>query len=183
MSAPPSLPDTIQTRRLLLRPFELGDVDDVFAYARDEEWSRYLRMLPRPYERIHAEQFIARQILLDRVRHVAWAVVVEGRVVGGIGLRFDFENRRAELGYSIARDEWGKGYCSEAAEAVIDAAFRTRADLIRVHARADARNGASQRVMEKVGMTKEGVHRQGRVERGEVFDEAWYSILREEWVE
>lgn len=165
----------------MLRPFELGDVEDVFAYASDAEWSRFLRALPRPYERAHAEQFIARQLLLDRVNHVAWAVVAEERVIGGIGLRFDFGNRRAELGYSVARSEWGKGYGTEAAHAVIDAAFSTHGDLIRIHARADANNRASQRVMEKVGMTREGVHRQARVERGEVFDKAWYSILREEW--
>lgn len=177
----PSLPRVVETERLLLRPFELGDVDDVYAYARDEEWSRYLRMLPRPYERVHAEQFVARQILLDWVEHVAWAVVLEDRVRGGIGLRFDFPNRRAELGYSIAREEWGKGYCTEAARAVIDAGFRIHDDLVRIHARADASNAASQRVMAKAGMTKEGVLRQSRVERGEVFDEAWYSMLREEW--
>lgn len=50
-------------------------------------------------------------------------------------------------------------------------------------AMADVDNTASQRVMEKVGMRKEGVLRQNRVERGEVIDEAWYGILRDEWLE
>ena len=181
MSNRPPLPDVIETERLVLRPFELGDVQDVYAYAQDEEWSRFLRALPRPYELDDAERFIARQILLDRVARPAWAAVVEGRVIGGIGVRFDFEHRLAELGYSIARAEWGNGYCTEAARAVVDAAFRTRADLNRIHARADVQNTASQRVMEKVGMTKEGVHRLSRVERGEAFSEVWFSILREEW--
>ena len=176
-----ALPELIETTRLLLRPFELGDVDDVYAYAQDPEWSRFLRALPRPYERKDAEQFIARQLLLDRVAQPTWAVVVHDAVIGGIGLRFRFEHLQAELGYSIARAEWGKGYCSEAAAAVIDAAFETHPDLNRVQARADRENGASQRVMEKVGMTKEGVHRLGRVERGEAFDEVWYAILRGEW--
>jgi RimJ/RimL family protein N-acetyltransferase len=181
VSTRPALPDVIETERLALRPFALGDVQDVFAYAQDEKWSRFLRALPRPYELEDAEQFIARQILLDRVIHPAWAVVLEERVIGGINLRFNFDHRLAELGYSIARLEWGKGYCAEAARAVIDAAFRVHPDLNRVHARADAENTGSQRVMEKVGMTKEGVHRLSRVERGEAFNEAWFSILREEW--
>ncbi|MBT8488896.1 MAG: GNAT family N-acetyltransferase [Gemmatimonadetes bacterium] len=181
MADRPSLPKTLRTERLLLRPFQFGDVDDVYAYAKDPEWSRFLRVLPRPYDRIHAEQFIARQTLLDWIEHVAWAAVLKDRVVGGIGLRFNFENRHAELGYSIARSEWGNGYCTEAARAVIDAAFRTHEDLIRVHARADENNTSSQRVMQKTGMTKEGVLRKFRVERGEAFDEAWHSILREEW--
>ncbi len=175
------LPDVIETERLILRPFRLGDVDDVFDYARDPEWSRYLRLLPRPYKRKHAEQFIARQLLLDRVTRPSWAITLEGTVIGGVNLSFDFEHRSAEIGYSVGRKHWKKGICTEAARAVIDAAFSTHDDLNRVHARADADNVGSQRVMEKTGMVKEGVLRLNRVERGEAFDEAWFSILRREW--
>ena len=177
----PTLPEVIRTERLLLRPFALTDVDDVFSYAQDPEWSRYLRTLPRPYLIGDAERFIARQLLLDRSAHPTWAVVTDATVIGGINLRFDFEHALAELGYSIARRHWNNGFCSEAARAAIDAAFSTHTDLNRVHARADERNAASQRVMEKVGMTKEGVLRMSRIERGEVLDEAWHGILRSEW--
>lgn len=176
-----TLPDLIETSRLLLRPFEIGDVDDVFAYARDPEWSRFLRLLPRPYEAADAERFIARQILRDRAVHPSWAVVDDGTVVGGVNLRFDTTHRLAELGYSIARSRWNQGYCSEAARSVIDAAFERRPNLNRIHARADSDNDGSQRVMEKIGMTREGVLRSSRVERGEVYDEVWYAILRTEW--
>lgn len=176
------LPEVLETERLVLRPFGLTDVDDVYAYARDPEWAEYLKALPRPYRREHAEQFVARQLLLDRTTHPAWAVVHDGRVIGGINLRLDFDHRLAEVGYSIARDHWSQGFCSEAAGAVIDAAFSTHEELNRVCARADVRNVASQRVMEKVGMTKEGVLRQSRIEGGEALDEAWYAILRSEWV-
>lgn len=175
------LPDVIKTDRLVLRPFQLEDVGDVFAYAQDPRWSRYLRILPRPYEREHAEQFIARQLLLDRIIHPSWAITLERPVIGGVNLRFNFEHRSAEIGYSVARNHWKKGVCTEAARAVIDAAFRTHEDLNRVYARADADNAGSQRVMEKIGMVKEGVLRLSRVERGEAFDEAWFSILRQEW--
>ncbi len=175
------LPESIQTERLILRPFQLGDVDDVFEYARDPEWSRFLRILPRPYERKHAEQFIARQLLLDRVTRPSWAITLEGSVIGGVNLTFDFERRSAEIGYSVARKHWKKGICTEAARAVIDAAFSTHDGLNRVHARADVDNVGSQRVMEKIGMVKAGVLRLNRVERGEAFDEAWFSILRREW--
>lgn len=175
------LPEVITTERLILRPFRFDDVDDVFAYARDSEWSRFLRILPRPYEREHARQFIARQILRDRATHPSWAMTMEGVVVGGVNLRIDVAQRSAELGYSVARTHWKRGLCTEAARAVIDAAFGARPDLVRVHARADADNLGSQRVMEKIGMVKEGVLRSSRVERGEVFDEARFSILRREW--
>jgi ribosomal-protein-alanine N-acetyltransferase len=175
------LPERLDTERLVLRPFGLADVAAVLAYAQDPEWSRYLRTLPRPYLLADAERFIARQLLLDRATHPTWAVELSGTVIGGINLRFAPEHGLAELGYSIARTHWNHGYCSEAAATVIDAAFAGHSDLNRIHARADARNGGSQRVMEKVGMTKEGVLRMSRIERGEVLDEAWFAILRTEW--
>jgi RimJ/RimL family protein N-acetyltransferase len=175
------LPEIIETYRLKLRPWELTDVEDVLSYAQDPEWARFLRILPRPYTRGDAEKFVARQRLLDWPEHPAWAITLGGAVIGGINLRFSFENRLAEMGYSVARPLWNQGLTTEAAAAVLDAAFSTHADLNRVHARADTRNGASQRVMEKVGMLKEGVLRQSRVEREEVYDEAWWGILRDEW--
>jgi ribosomal-protein-alanine N-acetyltransferase len=172
------LPDSIDTDRLKLRPWRLDDVDDVFSYAQDPEWSRYLRMLPTPYTREDAERFVAGQLLLDRETHPSWAVTQAERVIGGVNLRFDFDHGLAEIGYSIARVHWNQGFCTEAARAVIDAAFSTHPALNRVQARADHRNTASQRVMEKVGMTKEGVLRQSRIERGEALDEAWFAVLR-----
>jgi ribosomal-protein-alanine N-acetyltransferase len=177
----PALPAVIETERLVLRPFRLDDVDEVFAYARDPEFTRYLRILPRPYEREHAIEFIARQILRDPVERPVWAITLDDTVIGGINLRFDFAHRSVEAGWGVGRSHWNQGICTEAARAVIDAAFRTHADLLRMHARADADNVGSQRVMEKAGMTKEGVLRLRRVERGEAFDEAIYSILRREW--
>jgi ribosomal-protein-alanine N-acetyltransferase len=180
-SPPPILPAEIQTERLILRPFRLGDVDDVLAYARDPEWSRYLRLLPRPYEREHAEQFVARQLLLDPTSHPAWAVTLTGSVIGGVNLRFAFEHRSVEIGYSIARSQWNRGIGTEAARAAVDAAFTTHLELNRLFARADVENVGSHRVLEKLGMTREGVLRKNRVERGEAIDEAYYSILRGEW--
>lgn len=176
-----ALPDVIETERLLLRPWRLDDVDAVFAYAQDPEWSRFLRALPRPYTRNDAIQFVARQVLLDRTRRPTWAVTREATPIGGIGLGFEHDHAIAEMGYSIAREHWNRGLCTEAARAVIDTAFSTYEGLDRICARADDENTASQRVMEKIGMTKEGVLRMSRVERGEAIDEAWFAILRREW--
>lgn len=63
-----TLPEVIETERLVLRPFRLGDVEDVLAYAQDPEWSHFLRDLPQPYGRAEAEQAVAKQLLMDRIR-------------------------------------------------------------------------------------------------------------------
>lgn len=182
MSAPP-LPYVLKTERLVLRPCEFADVDDILAYAADEEWGRYLSTTPQPYRREDAVQFVARQALMDRSVHPAWAVVFEGVAVGGINIRFYYEHVVAEMGWSIHRRLWNRGFATEAARAIVDAAFGAYPQLRRIGARADARNVASHRVMEKLGMRNEGTLRQARVARGECIDEMHYGLLRPEWEE
>jgi [ribosomal protein S5]-alanine N-acetyltransferase len=175
------MPEVITTARLTLRRWQLDDVDHVVAYAQDPDWSRFLHALPSPYERRHAEEFVARQVLLNRALHPSWAVVLEGVAIGGVNLRLWPEHRLGELGYSIARSHWNRGFITEAARAVVDTAFLTCTELNRIRAFADARNTSSQRVMEKLGMTKEGTLRQNRMERGTLVDETWFGVLRHEW--
>lgn len=173
------LPAEIVTPRLHLRPYRWQDLDDVMAYATDEAWARFLPV-PWPYTRRDGEQFLASQVLLDPEREARWAITLDAVVVGGINLRRAPEHRLAELGYALARGVWGQGLATEAARAVIHAAFEADPELNRIRAIADARNPASLRVLEKAGMTREGILRQNRMFRGELMDEVWYGVLRGE---
>lgn len=168
----------LRTERLLLRAYRSNDVDDVFAYATDPEWGRYLPV-PDPYTRRSAEEFVATTILADPETHPMWAIVHEGRGSGGIDLRVR-DPKLGEMGYSIARPLWGRGLTTEAARAVIAYGFETLG-LVRIHAYADIRNEASWRVMEKLGMQREGVLRRNRMTKGEYVDDVIYSVLAEEW--
>ena len=172
-------PIELRTERLLLRPFSLRDVEDVLAYAGDPDWNRYLG-LPQPYTLDHAEEFVARSVVLDWERTPRWAIVYDDRVVGGIDLRIEPDARIGELGYSIASRLWGRGLTAEAAGAVIGYAFDTLG-LERVQAFADVRNRQSWRVMEKLGMQREGLLRSHRDVHGERVDDVVYAILRDEW--
>jgi ribosomal-protein-alanine N-acetyltransferase len=174
------LPEVITTARLVLRPWAFEDAGDVFAYAHDEQWSRYLP-IPQPYLETDARKFIATQVLLDRREYSSWAIEQEKRAVGGINLRLMADGQIAEIGYSIARTLWGRGLATEAARAVIQTAFETCPKLVRVRAMADVRNLASSRVLEKVGMKREGILRSNRLLRSVPVDEVWYGILRAEW--
>lgn len=182
MSGVPLLPERIETARLVLRRWTLADADDVLAYAADPEWSRFLPV-PKPYERRHAEEAVARWVLEDWSAHSGWAIEIAGRASGGINLRLDHQHRKGELGYALARRHWGNGYMTEAVRAVIDAAFATLPDLARVQAGANSRNKASIRVMERLGMTHEGTipHAPSgaKLERREAG--VIYAVLRDEW--
>ena len=171
------LPD-LRTDRLLLRPFRYGDVDDVFAYATDPEWNRYLG-LPEPYTRSMAEEFVARALLAEPEKNPMWAIVHEGRVCGGIDLRIR-RSGLAEMGYSIAQRLWGQGLMTEAVRAVVTHAFESMG-IVRIQAYADSRNKGSWRVMEKAGMKREGVLRSNGAIRGESIDDVLYAIVGGAW--
>ena len=170
---------TLTTDRLVLRPFAPADVDDVLKYASDEEFGRYVPSVPNPYERPHAEAFVAAAVASDWARNPQFAIVLDGRVIGGTEFAVD-EAQTASLGYGIGRAWWGCGLATETARAVMTCAFATY-DVAVMCATADARNAASRRVLEKVGMRLDGTLRQRRIHRGERLDECHYSILRAEW--
>ena len=171
-------PPDLRTDRLLLRPYRMSDVDDVFEYGKDPEWARYLGV-PQPYTRRSAESDVARAVLADAEKAPIWAIVHENRVVGGISLTV-YGPGSAELGYSLARSLWGRGLMTEAATAILAFGFG-KADLARIQASTDIRNAASWRVMEKVGMTRTGIARQNRLHRGVRVDDVFYEALRDEW--
>ena len=172
---------TLQTERLVLRPVSVDDVDDVLAYAADAEWSRYFNTVPQPYARPDAEAWVASCILAEWSTNPRFGVELEGRMIGEVELRIDEESGVGELGYSAARAQWGKGITTEAVRAVIEYGF-AEMRLDKVFARADERNKASIRVMEKVGMTYEGTLRAHRIVRGERVDDVCYGLLRAEFV-
>ncbi|MBC8070814.1 MAG: GNAT family N-acetyltransferase [Deltaproteobacteria bacterium] len=174
------IPEVIETPRLILRRWAPSDVAAVFGYATDEEWGRYLPV-PQPYRESDARDFVAAQISLDGRDQLAWALQHETGVIGGINLRLFAQRRIAEIDYAIARAWWGRGLGTEAAAAVVDAAFHGIDELIRVRSMIDARNVASARVLEKVGLQREGLLRSNGFKRGEAIDEAWYAVLRTQW--
>jgi ribosomal-protein-alanine N-acetyltransferase len=90
--------------------------------------------------------------------------------------------RQLEIGYFLLPNERGKGHGSEAVEVMVDYLFLSK-DMMRIQACTDARNLASQKILEKTGFKKEGTLRKSGFIRGELRDLHLYSILREEWKE
>ncbi len=175
-------PIKLRTQRLLLRPFELSDASDVYAYAQDPDWAIFLP-LPSPYTHRDAEEFVARSFLSNWDTDPIFAITLDGKVIGSFDIRVDPPNNAAEIGYAIGRAYWGRGMMAEAGAAAIDWAFR-EFDLVRLYARAALRNRQSCRVMEKLGMQREGIARSSRPsasDPGRRDDFVTYSILRDEW--
>jgi len=174
---------TLQTERLLLRPFALADAPDVQRLAGERAIADTTLNIPHPYENGMAEEWIGtHQAKFDAGELANFAVVLRatGELVGAIGLAIKREHDRAELGYWIGRPYWTQGYCTEAARALLAYGF-TALNLHRIHATYLSRNPASGRVMEKIGMTREGFLRQHAKKWGTHEDLVAFAILREDW--
>ena len=174
-------PAQIRTERLMLRPFHIKDVDDVFGYASDEEFARYLPGVPKPYTRGDAEKFVARCVKMSWNNRPTFAIVLDETVIGAIEVNIEASRGIASLHYAIARQHWNKGLMSESVRAVIKWSFDTF-DLVKVYCWTDVRNVGSWRVMEKVGMSREGHFRSHGIIDGKRVDFYYYGVLREEWM-
>ncbi len=140
--------------------------------------------LPSPYEYKYAEIHVAMSFLVSWDTLPTFAVVLDDRVIGTVQIRIAADKMTSDVGYSIARRHWGKGLMVEAVAAVIEWAFGAF-DIVKVGAQADFRNRQSWRVMEKLGMKREGILRSQEppnpVNPNERVDMVHYGILREEW--
>ncbi|HET7603998.1 MAG TPA: GNAT family N-acetyltransferase [Gemmatimonadales bacterium] len=176
---------TLDTPRFLLRPFTLADADEVTRIVSDREVASTTLNIPHPYEPGMAASWIATLADgLHRQSPVVFAVTRKdnGAIAAAIGLSLEPEHHRAELGYWVARPEWGKGVCTEAAHAVLQYGFSVLG-LERIFAHHFAGNPASGRVMQKLGMRHEGTLRGHIVKWGRREDVECYGILREEFAE
>ncbi len=173
----------LETERLVLRPYSLADARRIQEMCGDEAVASTTLALPHPYPDGAAEQWISTHAESFRQgSEVTLAVTLGpgGLVVGSVALFLKPEHRRGELGYLIAKEHWNHGYCTEAARALVGFGFRVL-DLNRIQATHFPRNPASGRVMQKLGMAREGLLREYVSSRGVFEDLVMYSILRPEF--
>jgi len=177
-----NMPTVIITNRLHLRPFQIGDADDVLEYASDTEYGKYEVKVPQPFTLNDAREFVARFSNPQQLEEIKMlAMVLGNKVIGQVYLNLlDPENERAELAWMLSKALWGQGFTTEAAKAILDWGFQNL-KLNKIYARCDFRNVRSVRVMEKLGMKREGLLRCNSKWLGQYIDELYYGILRREW--
>jgi [ribosomal protein S5]-alanine N-acetyltransferase len=177
-------PPPIESARLRLRLVEAKDLPGLLNIHAIDDVNRFL-----PYStwtglddaRTWYEKAVARHLEGSALQ---W--VIEQRssevVVGSCLLfRFDHDSQRAEIGYVLGQAHWGLGYMREALTEMLRHAFGPMG-LRRVEAEVDPRNHASDRVLHRLGFTREGLLRQRWVSKGEVKDTHIYGLLQHEWL-
>ena len=173
---------TISSERLILRPFTERDVDDLYRYAADPNVGPHAGW--KPHESREESLEIIQMFLRD---DNVWAIEQKSdhRVIGSLGLHNDKWRNYPEarmFGYVLAPDSWGKGYMSEAVLRAMEHGFLDL-NLRLLSVSHYTFNDRSRRVIEKCGFVYEGTLRQTfRRYDGEIFDEAIYSITKDEWL-
>jgi RimJ/RimL family protein N-acetyltransferase len=175
---------TLRTARLVLGSFSFSDAAELQRLAGAREIADTTLAIPHPYRMDDALAWIEQQNSTasdDSTANFAIRLGASARLIGCIGLReIDRQHQQAELGFWIGVEWWGQGYAREAARAVLQYGFETL-QLNRVCAHHMARNPASGRVLQTVGMQREGVLRQGVRKWGVYEDVVLYAVLRAEW--
>lgn len=178
----PSEHPALTSPRLLLRPLHQTDADRLFAISRDPEIPRLTHWTPWTSLDEVSTFITDTQAAFLECRAIAWGVHHrrDDRLIGTCTLHVSLGQRLAELGYTIAREYRRRGLATEAARSATTYAFEMLA-LDRVEAICDVENAGSLRLLEQLGMRREGVHRD-RVLPGEEYrDVALYAVLAAEW--
>jgi len=141
----------LETKRILLRPFELSDGPRVKKLAGNKAIADTTLNIPHPYQDGMAEEWIlTHQSKFQAGELVSFAIILKSiqELIGAIGLTVNKRFNRAQLGYWIAKEYWNQGYCTEASKTMLGYGFH-ELDLHRITASYIIRNPASGKVMEK----------------------------------
>ena len=176
---------TLPGQRVRLRWLRDEDVAALFRIFGDPEVTRYWGHSVLP-------DLSAARVLLKEIREkfaqqrlFQWgvALLATDAVIGTCTLAsLDSENRRAELGFALARAYWGQGYMGDALRALLRFGFSDM-QLHRLTADTDPRNERSIRIMEQLGFRREGYLREHYLLHGEPQDSILYGLLRSDWEE
>lgn len=174
----------LETSRLLLRPFVMEDALPMFRnYANDPEVTKFLCWQP------HGDVEETKGLLAEWIPNYEkpdyyfWAICPKetGEPIGGISIvKQEDRIHMVQAGYCIGKKWWNQGYTSEALQALIDFFFK-EVGINRFEARHDPNNPNSGKVMEKCGMTFEGINRQADRNNQGICDVCMWAVLREDW--
>jgi ribosomal-protein-alanine N-acetyltransferase len=172
----------IETRRLILREVTTDDAKDMLNYLSDKDVVTPMGLEPFSTVKDVWDEIRWYKSIYDNGTGIRWGITLKdsGKVIGSCG----FLNRltkhyRAEVGYELSKDYWGKGIASEALEAVVKYGYH-HFQLERIEALIEPANLPSQKLVEKQGFKREGLLRHYEYTRGKFDDLYMYSIIKED---
>lgn len=175
----------VVTKRLIIRRMAETDLLDFLTYHNHPEILRYMPVEPLTEEQ--AMGFLTRQAVVeidDVSGYMAFAIqhIGDTKMIGEVGIDLSPKAQsKGDIGWSLHPSYQGHGYATEAAQVLLNYAF-THRKLHRITSGCNTRNTASFRLMERLGMRREGHLRQSKFIKGEWQDEYMYALLHDEWL-
>ncbi|MEM1327865.1 MAG: GNAT family protein [Bacteroidota bacterium] len=174
---------TLETERLRLSKLKVADIPTIIQLANNINIAKYTQNLPNPYFEKDAVFWInlAHQSIQNGSKVIlAIRNKATDAFMGGMGLHVNSQHHRAELGYWIGEPFWGKGFVTEAVHTMMKYGFN-ELNLHRIHAHYVKENVGSGRVMEKVGMKREGELLEHQYKYGVYHTIVAYGITKEQF--
>jgi len=172
------------TERLIIRRPRKTDLHSYLAYRNNPESMKLQPIQALTEEK--AEEFLLQQAAINIDKAEGWIMFAleqknDGRMIGEVGIYISAQKASlGDIGWSIHPDYQRRGYASEAAPFLLAYAFAERG-LHRLTANCTADNVPSTRIMERLGMRREGYFRESLFQNDEWHDECLYALLRDEW--
>ncbi|KAK6130154.1 hypothetical protein DH2020_036070 [Rehmannia glutinosa] len=160
---------------ITIRQLDISDADDFINLYADEKVRKFSSRDAFTSKEAAIEYFMSTDIPHPWIR----AICLSGRPVGSISVSpfHGTDKCRAELGYMVASDCWGRGIATAAVKMAANSVFVDWGHLERLEAVVDVENPGSQRVMEKAGFKREGVLRKYYLLKGRPRDAVIFSLL------
>jgi [ribosomal protein S5]-alanine N-acetyltransferase len=164
----------IRTKRFILRPIKKSDIKLIAKHANDKIVARNTLSIPHPYKLKDAKIWVNKN--LDNYKKkektdVTFAIEIDGKFAGGVGLHKIAKNHKAEIGYWLGRPYWNRGIMTEAVKVVTKFGFE-KLKLRRIYAPVFLFNEPSKKVLEKAGYKLEGIVRK-EAKKGDKYIDAY----------
>lgn len=172
----------LTTNRLQLRLVQPSDADFILQGLSDRRVTAYYAVHFNTLEEVVQEQMSFYRNLLEQGTGVWWVFSLKGdtTLIGACGLNeLEQEHQKAEIGFWLLPEHWGKGYVPEAAAAVLKYGFG-QLGLNRIEAIVEGGNQGSEKVLQKLGFTHEGTLREREIKNGRFVDLLYYGLLRKD---
>ena len=174
----------IETSRLILREVKKEDAFDMFTYLSDIDVVKPMGLEPFQTVKDAWDEINWYTSIYEEGTGIRWGITLKdsGKVIGSCGfLNMLTKHSRAEIGYELSKDYWGKGIASEALEAVVKYGYH-HYQLERIEALIEPANLSSQKLVEKQGFKREGLLRHYEFTCGKFDDLYMYSIIKEDLI-
>ncbi|TQR19424.1 GNAT family N-acetyltransferase [Psychrobacillus vulpis] len=172
----------IETNRLILREVTKEDAHDMFLYLSDKDVVKPMGLEPFQTVEDVWDEIKWYKSIYEEGTGIRWGITLKdsGKVIGSCGfLNMIPKHYRAEIGYELSREYWGRGIASEVLEAVVHYGYK-HFQLERIEALIELSNIQSQKLVEKNGFTREGLLRHYEFACGKFEDLYMYSIIKED---